>query len=219
MRPIKPVSKEVRYFFKNLEKRAAQIKADVSRQQGHHKELHFPEVEQFFRDLMTQNIFIHTVGLNGKPESTILAKALFSMNKVVRLYYSTSFDERNSGFIRVRPDATEQTIIVERLHGLRPQGEVLYVSADECHIIRFLTRWLLRRIDWSKTKLNNLDLYRRFKDEERVEWEQKIADEQARLEEIEVQRTMEKHLKGRPARDAARNTKRKMQAQAKRARS
>lgn len=142
---------------------------------------------------MTQNLFIHTVGLNGKHESTIFAKAAFSMNKVVRIYYSTSFDEDETGFLRIRPDKRERKIIVERLHGYRPKPETLYMSADECHVIRFMVRWLMRRIDWSKTKLANLDLYKRFQQEQQLEIEAQIAEAAARQEEEELQRALEKH--------------------------
>ncbi len=86
---------------------------------------------------MTQNIFIYTVGVNGKRESTILTKAMFSINKVVRIYYSTSFDESQQGFLRLSPDVDQQLILVERLHGFRPKPELLYASKDECHVIRF----------------------------------------------------------------------------------
>lgn len=185
----------VTYFFKRLEKRAEQIKSGISEVSSHHKEIPFEEVEGFFRQIMTQNIFIHTVGLNGKHESTILAKAIFSMNKVVRVYYSTSFDEDNSGFIRVRPDLGEQLIIVERMHGLRANSERIYASGDQCHIVRFMVRWLMRRIDWDKTKLNNLELYKRVIAQEQEELRLKIEAQIAQQEADEVQRALEQFTK------------------------
>ncbi|HHT00623.1 MAG TPA: hypothetical protein ENK73_07185 [Thiomicrospira sp.] len=197
MKNNKPIAPAVKYFFKRLEKRSAQIQAELLAVNSRYQEVEFTDVETFFRQIMTQNIFIHTVGLNGKHESTILSKAIFSMNKVVRVYYSTSFDENKSGFIRLRPDQAEQTIIVERMHGYRPKAELLYASKDQCHVIRFMIRWLIRRIDWDKTKLANLDLYKRFLDEQQAEIEEQIALAAAQQEEQEIQRALEVHKTGK----------------------
>lgn len=196
MRNDKPVTPAVKYFFRRLEKRSAQIQQALNAQESQYQEVPFEEVEGFFRQIMTQNIFIHTVGLNGKHESTILSKAIFSMNRVVRVYYSTSFDENHSGFIRLRPDVSLQSIVVERMHGYRPTGDVLYASRDQCHVIRFMIRWLLRRIDWDKTKLNNLDLYKRFLEEQQAEIEKKLAEVEAQREAEEIQQALEKHQAG-----------------------
>lgn len=196
MKQNKQIGPALKYFFKRLEKRSAEIQHEISLSESAKQELAFDEVEGFFRQIMTQNIFIHTVGLNGKHESTILSKAIFSMNRVVRVYYSTSFNEDDSGFIRVRPSVKEQTIIVERMHGFRPQPETMYVSSDQCHVIRFMIRWLLRRIDWSKTRLGNLDLYKRFLDQQQAEIEERIAAAAAEQEEEELRRAIEKHQKG-----------------------
>lgn len=193
MRQDRPVSRSVKYFFKHLEKKSAQIQNELDKQESLREALPFDEVETFFRALMTQNIFIHTVGMNGKHESTILSKAVFSMNKVVRVYYSTSFNEDQSGFIRIRPDKKQNTIIIERMHGYRPTGEVLYTAQDECRIVRFMVRWLMRRIDWDKTKLNNLDLYKRFQDERQQEIEDQIAQEEAQREQEALRVALEKH--------------------------
>lgn len=195
MQNNKPMTPAVKYFFKRLEKRSTQIQEALDYERSLKEPVLFDEVEIFFRQLMTQNIFIHTVGLNGKHESTILAKAVFSMNKVVRIYYSTSFDESDTGFLRIRPDVKEQKIIIERMHGYRPKPEMVYMSKDECHIIRFMVRWLMRRIDWDKTKLNNLDLYKKFVRERQEELEAEIAEAAARQEEEELQRALEKHQK------------------------
>ncbi len=195
MKNEKSVAPAVKYFFKRLEKRSEQIKAGISEASSKIQEIPFEQVEGFFRQIMSQNIFIHTVGLNGKHESTILAKAVFSMNKVVRVYYCTSFDDDNSGFIRIRPDSNEQLIIVERLHGLRPKAELLYASRDQCHVIRFMVRWLMRRIDWDKTKLSNLDLYKRILAEEQEELQAKIEAQVAQQEAEEIQRALDKHNK------------------------
>lgn len=196
MRNNKPIGPAIKYFFRRLEKRSAEIEQELKSEAESRQEIEFEEVEGFFRQIMTQNIFIHTVGLNGKHESTILSKAIFSMNRVVRVYYSTSFDEEQSGFIRIKPVAKEQKIVVERLHGYRPRGELMYASGDQNHVIRFMIRWLLRRIDWDKTRLANLDLYKRFLAQQQAEIEEQIAIAAALKEEEELKLTLEKHQKG-----------------------
>ncbi|WP_321326138.1 hypothetical protein [Thiomicrorhabdus sp.] len=196
MRNNKPIGPAIKYFFRRLEKRSAEIQEELNSEADARQEVHFEEVEGFFRQIMTQNIFIHTVGLNGKHESTILSKAIFSMNRVVRIYYSTSFDEEQSGFIRIKPVNKEQKIIVERLHGCRPKGELMYASQDQSHVIRFMIRWLLRRIDWDKTRLANLDLYKRFLEQQQAEIEEQIAAAAALKEEEELKLALERHQKG-----------------------
>lgn len=170
----------VRYFFRTLEKRSEALKNAERLTELRFQEVPIDEVEQFFRTIKTQNIFINTVGINGKRESTILSKAIFNLNKVIRIFYSVSLDDRQSGFLRIRTDIENQTIVVEAIHGLRPKPELLYHSPDQCHIIRFMTRWLLRRIDWNKTKLNNLELYKQFIEVRRAEMEAQI---QAQIDE------------------------------------
>jgi len=192
----KPVGPAIKYFFSRLEKRAAEIQQELDSEASAQEEVLFEEVEGFFRQIMTQNIFFFFLSLKGKHESTILAKAIFSMNRVVRVYYSTSFDEDQSGFIRIRPETKQQTIIVERLHGFRPQAEVMYSSKDQAHVIRFMIRWLMRRIDWDKTRLANLDLYKRVLEQRQAEIEEQIAIAAAQQEEEELQRTLERHHKG-----------------------
>ena len=205
MRRDRSIPSSVKYFFQHLEKKSAQIQDAFEREEKYSQSLPFDEVEEFFRQLMTQNIFIHTVGMNGKHESTILAKAVFSMNKVVRIYYSTSFDEDKNGFIRIRPDKHEKTIIVERMHGYRPSSEVLYASRDECRIVKFMVRWLMRRIDWEKTKLNNLDLYKRFQVERQEELNAQIAEQEAQRDQEALRIAMEKHQKSLRGRRRASN--------------
>jgi Arc/MetJ-type ribon-helix-helix transcriptional regulator len=196
MKKDKAISPSLKYFFKHLERRSEQIREEVEAYQIAHHEVPFDEVESFFRRIMTQNIFIFTVGLSGRPESTILNKAVFNMNRVVRLYYSTSFDDNESGYIRIRPDNALQLIVVERVHGIRPVPEVMYQSHDECHVVRFIVRWLLRRIDWKKTHLRNLDLYKAYIDQERQEQQAKEAAEEARRIEEQMAHAMKK-LKGK----------------------
>ncbi|VAW48654.1 hypothetical protein MNBD_GAMMA03-1372 [hydrothermal vent metagenome] len=191
----KPISSSARYFIKRLEKRSVEIKQELSSQSLASQDILFDEIDLFFKQIMSQNIFIYTVGQNGKRESTILAKAIFSMSQVIRIFYSTSFDDENSGFIRVRADRNLQLIIVERMHGIRPKSEVLYSSLDQCHVIRFLIRWLMRRIDWTKTKLANLELYRRYHQELQAEAEAKMHAIMVEQEEERVRREYEEHVK------------------------
>ncbi|MDG6779158.1 hypothetical protein QCB44_10615 [Thiomicrorhabdus sp. zzn3] len=192
MKDANQITPAVKYFFKQLEKRSDMLKRERERQELATREVPFEEVESFIRRIKTQNIFIHTVGLSGRPESTILAKAIFSMNKVVRIYYSTSFDESDGGFIRIEPRHDLQTIIVERVHGMRAKPEVLYQSYDECHVIRFLVRWLLRRIDWQKTHLHNLELYKVYSEQERQVAMEKLAAEEAEKQEQQKEQAKQK---------------------------
>lgn len=188
------ITPALRYFFKKLERRSEEIYQSDRSKNVKATGVPFDEVERFARAIMTQNIFVHTVGINGKHESTILTKAMFSINKVVRLYYSTTLDESNQGYIRIRPDSEQQLIIVERLHGYRPHPELLYASLDECHVIRFFISWLIRRIDWEKTKVANLDLYREFVEIERKEIEDEVAIQQAQRQEAELRKAVNKHF-------------------------
>jgi hypothetical protein len=193
----KPISPSARYFIKLLEKRSLEIQRELTSKSLASQEISFDEIDLFFKQIMSQNIFIYTVGQNGKQESTILAKAIFSMSQVIRLFYSTSFDDEQSGFIRIRADRALQLIIVERMHGVRPQPEVLYSSLDQCHVIRFLIRWIMRRVDWSKTKLANLELYRRYHQELQAEAEAKMNAALVQQEQERVQREYEAHMKRR----------------------
>jgi len=188
------VSPALQYFFKKLEKKSESLEGERLIAEAQHEEVPFEELEKFFRALKTQNIFIHTVGMSGKSTSTLLEKAIFNLNKVIRVYYSTSFDESVQGFVRIRIDMEQHLILVEKMHGYRPTPEQLYASKDECHVIRFMVRWLMRRIDWDKTKLENLDLYKRFREQEQEALEAALAEEQARIEEEAIQAELEKHF-------------------------
>lgn len=184
----------LKYFFKVLEKKSHSL--DESRRVllESQREVDFDEIERFFRSLKSQNIFIYTVGASGKPVSMLLEKAVFSLNKVIRIYYSTSFDEVEQGYVRVQANISTRMILVERMHGERPVAELLYASHDECHVIRFMVRWLLRRIDWNKTKLENLELYKRYVEDQREEIEARLAQEIAEQEEREIQLALVKHF-------------------------
>jgi len=198
----KPISPSARYFIKLLEKRSLEIQQELASKSLASKEISFEEVDLFFKQIMSQNIFIYTVGQNGKRESTILAKAIFNMSQVIRVFYSTSFDDEQSGFIRIRADRSLQLIFVERMHGIRPKPEVLYSSLDQCHVIRFLIRWIMRRVDWSKTKLVNLELYRRYHEELQAEAEAKMNAALVLQEQERVQREYEAHVKRKKIRKA-----------------
>lgn len=50
----------------------------------------------------------------------------------------------------------------------------------------------MRRIDWDKTKLNNLDLYKRVVAQEQEEIRHKIEEQIAQQEAEEIQRALEK---------------------------
>lgn len=158
----KQLTDAIKYFLRHLEKQAERIEAE---KRAHQPEtpVQIDEIEHFFRTLKTQNIFIFVVGVNGKPESSALPKIVFSLSKVVRIYYSLSLDTNQAGFIRIHADQKENLIVIERLHGYHPKPERLYASKNPCHIIRFITRWILRRIDWEKTKLKNLELYKKYR--------------------------------------------------------
>jgi hypothetical protein len=177
MAQVKEITPALQFFFKSLEKRSDALKDAERLASLTQQDLPMDEVEHFFRAIKTQNIFINTVGVNGKRESTILSKAIFNLNKIVRIYYSTSYDDTQSGFLRIRTDIEHQTIVVERLHGIRPVPELLYHSRNQTRIVQYMTRWLLRRIDWNKTKLDNLELYKAFTEARREEHEARLREE------------------------------------------
>ncbi len=159
----------IKYFLRHLEKEAERIEAIKAAQQPQEELIDFEEIDHFFRTIKMQNIFIFVVGVNGKPESSSLPKLIFSLSEVVRIYYSLSLDSEQAGFMRIRLNSDENLIVIERLHGYRPKPEKIYASNNPCHIIRFITRWLLRRIDWEKTKLQNLDIYKQYQTEREEE--------------------------------------------------
>ena len=171
------------YFFLALEKENDRREREEA-EQSEKFSIEIEKVESFVRSLKTQNIFIYTVGLAGKPESTILSKAIFSLNRVVKIYYSTSFDERDSGFLLVRVSDEEGKIVVERVHGYRSVPERLYASQDQCHIIRYLTKWILKRVDWHKTKVHTLDLFTLFENERKKKLEEAMFESESWIEEV-----------------------------------
>lgn len=192
-----PMTPALKHFFRVLERKSNSLDEERRILLKSLEEVDFDEIEQFFRALKSQNIFIYTVGSSGKSVSMLLEKAVFSLNRVIRIYYSTSFDEVEQGYVRVQADLESRLILVERMHGYRPVPELLYASHDECHVIRFMVRWLLRRIDWSKTKLENLELYKRYVENQREEIELALAEELAMQEAREIQSALDKHFGGK----------------------
>ena len=129
----------------------------------------------------------------GKRESTILAKAVYSLNKVIKIYYSSSFDERDGGYLSIHPSYEERKIVVERFHGIRPTPERLYESSHQNHIIKYISNWLMKHIDWDKTKLETLDLYKQYRHARDIELiEQEELARQA-AEEAALQKALKKH--------------------------
>lgn len=179
------VTPSLEFFFSVLE-REDQQRREQQRLLEPSEALDIEMVESFVRTLKTQNIFIHTVGLSGKHESTILSKAIFSLNKVIKIYYSTSFDENDTGFLRIRSDELEHRLVIERLHGYRPVAERLYSSTDQCHIIRYITKWLVNRVDWQKTKLSTLDIYDAFLEKRQQDLQDALYEEQTWMENAEM---------------------------------
>ena len=171
------LSTSIKYFLRHLEKEAERIQKLQEAQQPEDT-IDFEEIGHFFRTLKAQNIFIFIVGINGKIESSPLSKLIFSLGKVVRFYYSLSLDSEQSGFIRIRLSEDERLILIERLHGYRPKPEKIYASKNPCHVIRFITRWMLRRIDWKKTRLQNLDIYKEYLHEKEDEKRKKQLEAQ-----------------------------------------
>jgi hypothetical protein len=134
----------------------------------------FDLVELFVRRLRQQNVFVRILGPNGKYESLLLNKVIFSMSKVVRIYCSVSIRDEDNVFLRIHPDLQRGMIVVEKLQGPHPAPEVIFQHKDQCHIIRFITHWIVARLDWQKTKLSNLDVYKLFVQTRQEQLEQKL---------------------------------------------
>ncbi|WP_294948371.1 hypothetical protein [Sulfurivirga sp.] len=152
-----------------------------------HHEVDTHLLELFIRRIRQQNIFVRIMGPNGKRESLLLSKVLFSMSKVIRLYCSLSVRDEDNVYLRIFPDTRTGLIRVQRLRGgdvLMP--EEVFAHADQCHIIRFITRWIVERVDWQKTKLRNLDIYKLFVQTRQEQLEQKLAslNEYAQMQRV-----------------------------------
>jgi hypothetical protein len=187
------LNESARYFFRKLERKYHQRLEAQKKIDYENREVVVDDLMDFFRSVATQNIFIYTVGVGGKKESTILSKAVFSMTKEVKVYYSTSFNYAETGFIRVRIDKPTREILIERMHGYRPVPEVLYHSKRQWHVIRFMCDWFLQRIDWSKTKVENLDMYMALLDERQKVLEEKIALQEELRQAEQIQHALKKH--------------------------
>ena len=193
MEDVKHLSDPLKYFFRKLEKKNEALEEQKRQQLALEEEVRVNEIEQFMRALKTQNIFITTVGMSGKKESTILAKAVYSLNKVIKIYYSSSFDEDQGGYISIHPCYEDRKIVIERFHGYRPSPERLYESTHQNHIIKFIANWMLKHIDWQKTKLDTLDLYKQYRRAKEHEEELAKVAEQEAHEAAAIAKALEKH--------------------------
>lgn len=167
----------VRYFLRRLERAEDQYLVDrfLHEYQTHH-EVPFELVDHFVRRIRQQNIFVYMQGPNGKQESLLLTKVLFSMNKVVRLYVSLSMREEDYRFLRIYPNPRTGKITVEQLRDRQAAPQEVFSHRDQCHIIRYLTNWIVAHLDWKKTKLRNLDIYKLFVETRQRQLEQKLRD-------------------------------------------
>ena len=175
------------YFLRQLER--AEDRYLVARHaagKDARQEVPFDLVELFVRRLRQQNIFVYVEGPNGKPESLLVSKVFFSMNRVVRLYTSISLHDEHYRFLRIRPHRQRHAIVVERIPGPHAQPEIIYQHRDQRHVIRWIVRWIVRHMDWTKTKLRNLDIYKLFVAERQRQLEQQLKrlNEEAKFERM-----------------------------------
>ncbi len=184
------------YLMRRLERAEDQYLARTfSSYHRTHHEVDTRLLELFIRRIRQQNIFVRIMGPNGKQESLLLSKVLFSMSRVIRLYCSLSVRDEDNVYLRIFPDTRTGLIRVQRLRGSVLAPEEVFAHADQCHIIRFITRWIVERVDWQKTKLRNLDIYKLFVQTRQEQLEQKLAS-------LNEHAQMQKMIKGRFRREA-----------------
>ncbi len=185
---VAPEQPALFYFMRRLERAEDQYltRRFAERIKTHH-EVPFELVELFIRRIRQQNIFVYITGPNGKRESLLLNKVLFSMSKVVRLYCSLSLRDEENLYLRMYPDTRSGQILVERFGGAWSDRRVVFRHHDQCHAIRFLTNWIVERLDWQKTKLRNLDIYKLFVQTRQQQLEQQLK---ALNEEAQMRRGM-----------------------------
>ncbi len=163
------------YFLRRLERAEDQyLTRSFAEAVKTHHDVPFELVELFIRRIRQQNIFVRITGPNGKYESLLLNKVLFSMSKVVRLYCSVSLRDEENVYLRMYPNTRKGLITVEKIEGQQRQPKVIFEHHDQCHMIRFLTNWIVSRLDWKKTKLRNLDIYKLFVQTRQEQLEQKL---------------------------------------------
>ncbi len=179
MKPEDMFSPAIDAFFEKLIHREQAVRRMEQVVDGLKPQLDASEIVHFFRVLKGQNIFIQAIGLTGKLESNILSNVIYNFNDEVRLYYSQSLDETQSGFIRVSPDLVAGVIAVDNIYGEPLTQLRLYQSLDQKAILKYMIRWLLKRIDWQKTRLDNVDLYHIFIERKQAEAEAEMARLQA----------------------------------------
>ncbi len=157
-----PAQPQLFYFMRLLERAEDRhIVAQFKKEEAFHH-VPFELVEKFMRQVRQQNLFVKVIGLSGKHESLLISKVSFSMGGMIRLYEGVSVREEETAYLRIYPCARRGKIIVERLRGPTYTPKEIYAHREECHIIRFIAHWIVDHMDWEKTKLRNLDLYKLF---------------------------------------------------------
>jgi len=160
---IPPEQPALFYFLRRLERAEDQyLTRSFAESLKTQHDVPFELVELFVRRVRQQNIFVRVLGPSGKKESLLLNKVIFSMNKVVRIYCSFSLRDEENSYLRMYPNRRKGVITVERLAGAWDAPQVVFEHHDQCHAIRFITNWVVARLDWQKTKLHNLDIYKLF---------------------------------------------------------
>lgn len=201
MKPEDIFSPAIDAFFAKLIHREQAVRRMEAFADALRPQINADEIVHFFRVLKGQNIFIQTIGLTGKLESNILSNVIYNFNDEVRLYYSQSLDDSRSGFIRVCPDIDEGLIAVDNIYGDPLSQYRLYQSPDQKAILKYMIRWLLKRIDWQKTRLDNIDLYHVFRERKQAEAEAEVARLQAEFAAHQAALTGQQLLKtSRPLR-------------------
>ena len=157
-----PAQPALFYFMRLLERAEDRAMVQQFEQEESHHYVPFELVEKFMRQVRQQNIFVFVPGWSGKAESLLITKVSFAMGGVVRLYEGVSVRDEDNSFLRIYPDPRSGKIVVERLRGPDFVPKQIYAHREQCHIIRLIAHWIIDRIDWEKTRLRNLDLYKLF---------------------------------------------------------
>jgi hypothetical protein len=181
-----PAQPALFYFMRLLERAEDRAMVRKFEQEDSHHFVPFEMVEKFMRQVRQQNIFVFVPGWSSKRESLLITKVSFSMGSVVRLYEGVSVRDEDNSYIRIYPDPKRGKIVVERLRGPDYVPKMIYAHREECHIIRFIAHWIVDRIDWEKTRLRNLDLYKLFvrTRDERLQRQLRELNEQRQVRNI-----------------------------------
>ncbi|SFR62639.1 hypothetical protein [Thiomicrospira sp. ALE5] len=181
MKPEEMFSPAVEAFFEKLIHREQAVRRMEKFAASLQPDLDVDELVHFFRVLKSQEIFIQTIGLNGKLVPDVLSNIIYNFNDEVRLYYSQSLDLAEAGYIKICPDYADGLVVVENIYGDPLSRHRLYQSTDQKAVLKYMIRWLLKRIDWDKTRLNNMDLYKIFIERKQAEAEAEMARIQAEI--------------------------------------